>query len=297
MRIFITGGTGFIGKNLLNKLKSHKVICLVRKGSLHGVETIRGDIENISRLPKCDTVINLAGILGSNGSKDELWKVHVKGTQNLIRLCNGCKFIHISSAGVLGPCENADENAPLNPTNDYEKSKAEAEDIVKKYKNHVILRPEFVYGPHDMHVLQLFDSIKRRQFRLIGDGKSWLHPTFVDDVVQCILKALDKNIRNETFNIAGERAVSVKEFADIVARVLDTKLNTLRIPLGLAGTYAKTTNVLGISSILTKSRLDFFTKTRTFNIKKAREMLGYHPAKLEDGIRSTIEWFKSIGML
>jgi len=292
MRIFITGGTGFIGKNLLNNLKDHEVTYLVRKGSVNGVETITGNVENLSVLPNCDAVIHLAGILGSNGSKEELWKVHVKGTQKLIRLCKDQRFIHISSAGVLGPCKNADENAPLNPTNDYEKSKAEAEKIVRKYNNHVILRPEFVYGPYDNHVLQLFKSIKQRQFRVIGTGMNKLHPTYVDDLVQCILQALDKNIRNETFNIAGDRTLSVREFTSVIAHSLDTKLNRLSIPKVFARIYVKMTNALGISSILTQSRLDFFTKTRTFNTDKARKILGYQPMRLDEGIRRTIEWYK-----
>jgi len=295
MKVLVTGGTGFIGRNLVSRLVNdgHKTSCLVRKSSdseslmKHGVELCIGDITTEFILPDCDAVVHLAGNLGSAG-------VNLTGTKNLLKKCSGQKFIYLSSAGVLGPVINADERAPLNPTNDYEKSKADAEKLVQQYDNHVVLRPEFVYGPHDMHVLQLFKAINDHRFFVLGRGASLLHPTYVDDIVECIVRSLD--VKNETFNIAGDRAVPVNELRDLIAAQLRVRPSRFRIPMVVAKTFVRLSPYMS-NPVLTQSRLDFFTKSRSFDTRKAQRMLCYKPVKLENGLWHTIDWYKKEGLL
>jgi nucleoside-diphosphate-sugar epimerase len=290
MRVFLTGATGFIGRNLIEGLE-HEIVSLVRNRD-HGLntETVLGNIQDLNRLPQCDAVVHVAGMLGSRATGNELWDVHVSGTRNILSLCSGQRLVYISSAGVLGPCENADESLVHNPTNAYERSKAEAERLASNYLNHVILRPEFIYGPHDMHVLKLFRSIKERKFRLIGKGESMLHPTYVGDVVEAIRKGLE--CRPGIYNIAGERALCVREYYAAVAGVLGVPTNRLAIPYRAARLYASMNLPL-----LNRTRLEFFTNSRTFDTTRARRELGFEPLPLEEGLRRTIEWYRSTGML
>ena len=317
MKILVTGATGFIGKNLVEGLikKRDNISCLVRKKSNKedilflkrlGCKIVYGDITRDINLKKmmggCDAVYHLAGILGGQKVPDKkYYNINVKGTKSLIDSCNGQKFIFCSSAGVLGPVINGDEKSRISPTNIYEDTKAEAEKIVRRYNNYVILRPEFVYGPFDKHVLKLFISVKTRRFRIVGDGKSHLHPTYIDDLTYCLIKCLDKQIKNEIFVVAGEKPVSVNNFLKLVSDRLNAKPNRIKVPLIFAKYYVKATEPiskrLNINPILTKSSLDFFTKSRTFNTDKAKKMLGFKPVKLESGIKKTIEWYKRNGYL
>lgn len=312
MNILVTGATGFIGKNLVRSLvnNNHKVKCLIREtskkadigylkkikvqlfyGDITKKETLENSIDNV------DVVYHLAGVLGNfNTPEKDFYKIHVLGTKNLLKLCKKQKFIYCSSAGVLGPIIDGDELRRLNPTNVYEKTKAEAEKLVLEYDNYAILRPEFVYGPYDLHVLNLFRAIKNRNFYIIGDGSNMLHPAYVDDLIYCLIKCLDKKIKNKIFLVAGEKPITVKEFAKLIAGQLNVKINKIKIPLHLARVYVSViepfAKVFNLNPFLTKSRFNFFTKTRTFDTKKAQKMLNYRPIKLEKGIKKTLEWYK-----
>lgn len=284
MKILVTGGTGFIGHNLTNALTGHDVTLASHKV----ISEI--DVSNY------DIIFHLAGVLGRWGTpREEYFKAHADLTKKLLKTCKG-KFIYVSSAGVLGPVVNADESFPLNPTNDYEESKAEAEKLVMRYNDYVIVRPEFVYGPGDKHVLPLFKAIKDRRFLIIGKGDSLLHPTYIDDVTYCLKECM--NLTNKTLLVAGERPVAVKEFAEIVAEELGVRISILKVPLKIAKAYVWATEKQKIiDPILTRSRMDFFTKTRSFNTDKAKRLLRYKPTPLSQGIRKTISWYKEKGYL
>jgi nucleoside-diphosphate-sugar epimerase len=315
MKVLVTGATGFIGKHLVSRLRKggSKISCLVRKSSNpkdieflanHKVRLFYGDITDKESLvgitDKVDVVYHLAGILGRFGVPDESYfKAHVEGTRNLLGLCDKQKFVQCSSAGVLGPVTKGNEDSRYNPTNAYEKSKAEAEKLVREYHDHVIIRPEFVYGPFDTHALPFFRAIKENRFYFMGDGKSYLHPTYVDDMVQILQKCLKE--RNEIFVVAGERAVTVKEFACKAAELMGVDFNEKHIPLGMARMARPFSEAmgktLGKEPPLTKSRMDFFTKSRTFDTGKAKARLGYKPIELRKGLQITLEWYKQNGLL
>ncbi|MFH1511147.1 MAG: NAD-dependent epimerase/dehydratase family protein [Candidatus Woesearchaeota archaeon] len=304
MNALVTGATGFIGKNLVRRLVREGIhtTSLVRKTSkdvliLSGSKIAYADLLEKRTLKKplegIDTVFHLAGTIGKHSATKEFYyKANVLATKNLVEMCRRKKIIYCSSAGVIGPATNADENYPPRPTNEYEKSKKEAEQIVRQHKDYVILRPEFVYGPYDMHVLQLFKAIRDNRFFLIGGGNSLLHPTYVEDVVQAMLKCVRK--KRETYNIAGQKSVTVAEFTELAKKELGVKTKTRNLPLWLARALLPIGELTGT---LTRTRLDFFTKTRTFDISKARKELGYKPVKLRQGLKRTIGWYRQNGLL
>jgi len=321
MKILITGATGFIGKNLVPELvsKSHKVRCLVRKTSRKEdinylkklkVELFNGDLINKKSLKGIcrgiDIVYHLTGVLGSfNASEKLMFDINVRGTENILNESKEGKvkkFIFCSSAGVLGPIIKGGGSSPYSPSNLYEKTKVEAEKLVLKSKlDYIIMRPEFVYGPMDNHVLPLFKAIKYKKFFIIGDGNSLLHPTFIDDLIQAFIKCLDPKIKNQIYMIAGEKAIKVKTLYKLIAKKLNVKTNKILIPIPLATILAfileNSAKIFKFNPIITKSKIRFFTENRAFNTSKAREELGYNPIKLEKGIEKTIGWYKQKGYL
>jgi len=321
MKILVTGATGFIGKHLVKKLvsKGHRIRCLVRKTSRKGdinylkklkVELFNGDLINKKSLKGIcggiDIVYHLTGVLGGfNVSETLISDINITGTMNILeesKKSNIKKFIFCSSAGVLGPIVSGNELSHYNPSNFYEKTKVEAEKLVLKTKlGYVIIRPEFVYGPMDNHVLPLFKAIKNKRFFIIGDGNSLLHPTYIDDLTQAFIKCLDPKIKNKVYIIAGEKAIRVKELYKLIAKKLNVETNKLLIPLPITTILAfileNLSKIFKFNPIITKSKIKFFTENRTFDTSKARKEIGYKPIKLEKGIEKTVKCYKQKGYL
>ena len=326
--ILITGATGFIGSHLVKALlKSNlnvKVNALVRISSdiaklksLGGINYLYGDLQDKASLKKAikgiDVLFHLAGILGKHGLSESMcYAVNVEGTRNLLEVCAGNgqirQFIYLSSAGVLGPnVENADEAYPFNPSNIYEITKAEAEKIASYYYNKMkvpvtVLRPEFLYGPGDMHLLGLFKAIKKRMFFLIDGGQSFLHPTYIEDIIQALLTCCGNTATiGETYLIAGERSITVKEFTGLIAKYLGVKRINRSLSAKTAALIARVFEfslpILNIDPPLTLSRVKFFAESRSYDTSKAKKSLGLKPFMLEEGIKRTIEWYKDRGYL
>jgi len=293
MRISVTGATGFIGSHLVRVLleQGHILKTLSRNQCIKGTKSYHSEITG--HIPEeffhCDVLYNIAGILGGSVNEEKLFRVNVQGTKNIVKRLNKQKLVFVSSAGVYGPCVKAKETDKFGPSNLYERSKVLAEIIVKGYGNHVILRPEFVYGPGDTHVLSLFKAVKHGRFFLIGDGGSMLHPTYVEDLVAAMVMSMQKTGQ---YNIAGT-PITVKDFIRIMTEELEVSM-PMHLPKALGWGYANTIGRLPYTG-LSKSRYDFFTKTRTLDTTKAEEELGLCKMRLEEGLRKTIEWYKDNG--
>ncbi len=322
MKALVAGGTGFIGSHIVTALVARgiQVRILTRKrrsgddSDQAGIEFRTGnalDVDSLKNLTQdVDLVFSAFGLLGYWGIPERTYReVNVQGVINLLSCCltsNIRQFLHISSAGVLGPLPDglvADESFPLNPSNVYEKTKSEAEKRILDWgESHgfpfTIIRPEFVYGPGDLHVLGLFKAVKAGRFYLLGDGKSLLHPTYIDDLIQGISLCLDnQKALGKTFLITGERPLEVRKLVEIIAQELDVNLPRIKIPVFLArvlaGAFELTARVAHFEPPLTRSRLKFFTENRAFSSEKARTELGYVPKiDFREGVRKTIAWYR-----
>jgi nucleoside-diphosphate-sugar epimerase len=326
VKVLVTGATGFIGGHLVDALveKDYEVRCLVRKTSNTehlkklGVELVYGNITEPNSIEKVldgiDTIYHLAGVLGQWGVPDKVyWDVHVQGTQNLLEASQKHdirKFIYCSTAGVTGPGFTLpqDEYLPYNPSNTYENTKAEAEKLVIKYHHEnglpvVVIRPEFIYGPGDMHTLGLFKTIRKRMFVLIDGGKAIWHPTYIDDLIQSFLLCLNNpRAIGEVYIIAGERYVTLKELAIIIAKELNVPSPTLSLPKGfvfvLSAVDQLTGKVFKFDPPLTIPRVKTLCRSGGCSTLKAREQLGYSPTvTLEEGVRQTAQWYRENGYL
>lgn len=322
----VTGATGFLGAPLVRRLlrSGGRVRVLVRSPAKaqaftdRGAEVTIGDITDAARLREATdgaTVIyHLAGRLFVPGVPPEQYRrTHVDGTKALLAACRRApsvsRFVHVSTTGVIGVTGDrpADEAAPIRPTNVYEATKAQAEMAVRESWLDgfpaVIARPGLVYGPGDLHLLPFFDSVLRRRFRPIGTRPVWLHPIYIDDLTEALILCGDHpRAPQECFNLAGPQPVSLAGLAQAIARAAGSRAPAGHIPLTAARAVAWVGDQLpaGLkrSAPLTRSRLDFLTHSRVYDVAKATRLLDFSAATaLSAGTAETIAWYRREGYI
>jgi nucleoside-diphosphate-sugar epimerase len=327
MTVVVTGASGFLGGAVARALshRGERVRAFARTTSdtrslrEAGIEIVFGNVATTSGLAEAfagaHVVVHAAGMLGRAGAADSDYdRIHVDGTVNVVRaarLAGVARVVHISSPGLLGAiarsAPDADEDARPNPTNAYERSKARAEaavhaDAREHGERVVIVRPEFVYGPTDRHVLRFVQTIKRRRFFYIGGGNALCHPTYVDDAVSGLLAAIDHGELGRTYHLAGPRPISIRELAETFARACGVSPSFASLPerpLRLAVRLLEPlANRLHVTLPLGTSAIDFFTFDRHFSWERAKTELGFQPAvDLVEGATRTVRWYESEGLL
>ncbi len=325
--VVVTGASGFLGGAVVRALhdRGRRVRALVRETSdvrglrASGVALVRGDVVVGDGLAAAFAgarlVVHAAGMLGRPGAAYAAYEsVHVVGTMNVVRAARAAgveRVLHLSSPGLLGPvardAPDADEDSTPNPTNPYERSKAAAEaalreDAADRGAIAVIVRPEFVYGPGDHHVLRLFQSLRRRRFVYVGRGDALCHPTYVDDAVAGLLAAAERGRAGRVYHVAGPRPVTIRELAETFARACGARPPRLHVPERpmrlLVGALERAAARMGVTPPVGSTAVDFFTMDRHFSWQRARSELGYEPAVgLDEGARRTVHWYRQEGLL
>jgi nucleoside-diphosphate-sugar epimerase len=330
MVTLVTGSTGFVGQYLVKQLladEKRQVKCLARKnsniGSLKklGAEIVFGDITKPESLTNAtadvDVVYHTAGYIetGFRQHYDKLYKTNVEGTRNLLEASakgNLKKFVYFSSMGAIGT-RNVEglvkEDVACEPDTQYGKSKCEAEKVVSNYFNEsglpvVIIRPSTVYGPGEKHnFLTLTRAVKNRKFMFIGDGSNLTSLCYVDNLVDAVVLAEKKGANGGVYHVADGRPYSWKEIVLTIERELGIKVRIMHIPLGIArmgGSFFEGISRLSSTSEppLYSGRVKTLSDNFAFNITKAKEELGYVPrVSFEEGLRLTIQWYGSEGLL
>jgi nucleoside-diphosphate-sugar epimerase len=167
----------------------------------------------------------------------------------------------------------------------------------------VIARPSGIYGPGDRRLLKLFRGIARRTFVTLGTGTIFYHLTYVDDLVEGFrLCGEVPAAAGRTYILAGGEVTRLDELVKRIAHAARVAPPALRLPVWpfwLAGAACEAVCVpLGIEPPLYRRRVDFFTKSRAFDISRARRELGYAPqVGLDEGIRLTLDWYRAQGWL
>jgi nucleoside-diphosphate-sugar epimerase len=324
--VLVTGATGFLGSSLVHRLLADgaRVRVLARSPGQaawladQGAEVIAGDITDRTAVrvavDGADLIYHLAGRLFRPGvPAGEYRRTHVVGTELLLSCCqNGSRpkrFVHCSTTGVLGVTGDkpANEQAPIRPTNVYESTKAEAEQAVRVAWRAglpaVIARPGLVYGPGDLHLLPFFRAVLGRRFRPIGRRRVWLHPIYIDDMTDGLLRCgRHENAVGECFHLAGPAPVPLDGLARAIAQAGGTRLPAGYIPVLAAQAVAAFGDRLppGLrqSAPLTRSRLDFLTHSRVYDVTKARRLLGFTATTdLPVGTARTMAWYRQQGYL
>jgi nucleoside-diphosphate-sugar epimerase len=320
-KILVTGGTGFTGGHLCERLAGagYAVRALVRNPnrcsslSQWGVELVTGDLRDQESLEQAARGVAVVYHIGAlfrpeNVSRKEMWEINVEGTRNLLEAASNAgvqRFVHCSTVGVHGGIRNppANEDTPYGPGDYYQESKTEGERVVLKYANEgrlpiVIFRPGGIYGPRDLRFLKLIKAIKTRRFVMLGSGEVGYQMIYIDDLIDGILLCgTAKNAVGNTYILTGEEPVTLNRLVQVIAEVLGVRPTSLRFPVTpvyLAGFLCELLcKPLGINPPLYRRRVDFFRKTRSFDISKAKTDLGFRPKmELKSGIRRTADWYK-----
>jgi len=326
----MTGATGFTGGHLAQHLaaRGDEVRALVRPKSrarfdrsplpAKGVTAVDGDLMDAGSMRRAaggvEVVYHIAATYREAGQPDSAYRaINVEGTRNVLeaaRAAGARRVVHCSTGGVHGHIANppATEDAPFNPGDVYQETKLEAEQLARDFGTStgldvVVARPIGIYGPGDTRFLRMFRGLARGRFPMIGSGQAFYHLTFVDDLVEGFrLCATVANAKGRTYILAGPRYTTLEELVRMVAselRVAPPRVHLPVWPFWTAGLLCELICVpLGIEPPIYRRRVDFYTKSRAFDTKRARTELGFAPrVDLADGIRRTADWYRSEGLL
>ena len=324
--VLVTGATGFTGNHLARGLaaRNFRVRVLARDPerardlATAGIEIVRGDLTDPASL-ECAvqgiaTVYNVAAIYRQAGVPASAYRaVNAEAAGALIRAAARAgvrRIVHCSTVGVHGDVEDppANEDAPLRPGDIYQETKVEGERVAREAAAEtgielVIARPSGIYGPGDRRLLKLFRGVARRRFVILGRGDIYYHLTYVDDLVEGFrLCGTVPGAAGRTYILAGGEVGTLKDLVQLIARESGVKPLPVRLPVWpfwVAGALCEAVCVpLRVEPPIYRRRVDFFTKSRAFDISRARAELGYAPrVTLREGVRRSLEWYRLKGWI
>lgn len=329
-RVLITGASGMVGALLTPRIldAGFDVRAMVRSTSdrrpLQGrdIELFEADLAEPESLPPAlrgvDVVVHTAAHVGDWGPPEQFRAINVYALEHMLTAAERegrlRRWIQISSLGIYPARHHygTDETVPpdLAGLDGYTRTKAEAEALLARHIDAhglpaVILRPGFMYGPGDRHVVpRVIERIAAGQMKLVGDGRKVLNNTYVGNLVDAIVLALDKEqALGETFNIRDARLVTREEFvntiADFMGRPHPGKAPEwlARAAVGPIEGFARARGAAK-APLLTRARMKFLTLNLDFSIAKAKRILGYQPrVDFRDGIRDALEWARAENMI
>jgi farnesol dehydrogenase len=326
MKIFITGGTGFIGRRLTERLvaENHQVILLLRDpAKAEGLKStqiffMQGDVFDNDALRKgmkgCDWVFHMAAFTKPWAKDKSLpFKTNVTGTINVIEAAienNIKKVIITSTGGTIGYSKDGkavDESTNPDPeySTAYDKTKAEAEKIAINYSRKnihiIIVNPTRVYGPGLLSKSNSLTMIIKQYlsgyWRIIpGNGDLIGNYVFIDDVVEGHILAARNGRNGERYILGGEN-LSFGEFFSIIGEESGRTRRIFTLPVSLIKLFIKLsallTGITGIPPLITRDWLDKYMNNWIISSEKAVRELGYKITPFRKGIAVTIQWLKT----
>ncbi len=336
MVTLVTGGTGFIGSHLVERLleQERDVRVLALKNPLDpqekenekiirekGAEIVYGDVRDAKTIPSAfksvDTVFHLAAISRPMAiPPQQYYAVNEQGTKNILQQAKKAgvkKFVHTSTVSVLGlsPDGHALKEDEYRDLDDFHyglSKKAGEEAAMRYYKEDdfpvVVIRPSLAYGPRCNVRLIMFKFTKMGLFPLFNNGEAKMEFAYVDNVVQALLLAENNNSAvGEIFNITDGQSYKIRTVLNTIAKAVDARPPVIRLPywIGKVAGYGMEfiSSILGIYPPFSSTAADWMSRSlNVYDCSKAKRELGYNPeVGLEEGVGRTVEWYRGKGML
>jgi nucleoside-diphosphate-sugar epimerase len=329
MRVFLTGGTGFLGSHFaeLAVAEGAEVVSLVRKTSITmhldslGVTLCMGDLRNVESLALgikgCDAVIHAASPIGFWGKPELFEEITVRGTRNVIEAMksNSVKtLIHISTISVHGldpiegkyVSETDGFGSKFLPYDHYGKAKVEAEKIIKEAHaagqiQATVLRPGIIYGPRDNTVYGMFaDMIKKGVAFKFGNGENRIPLVFVGNVARAIwLSLVTASPSYRVYLYASDGIATQNDYYKSLTRATHPSQKPIPIPKGLLlilATFQENLSALSgyrIPGFLTRYAIYLFGSDWHFDQSCIEKELAFTPeVNYEKGFALTEEWYR-----
>ena len=312
MKIFVTGGAGFIGSNFIRQVlalgKKHSIVNydkLTYAGNLASLEAIaqrpeysfvRGDICDAASVERamngCDTVVHFAAESHVDRSIYEpapVIETNVTGTFILLQVARKLRlerFVHISTVEVYGDIPAgaaADENFPLCPSSPYSASKASADLLVRSYVRTfgfpaLITRSSNNYGPYQFPEkflpLMITNALEGKPLPIYGDGKQQRDWLHVEDNCRGVLAVLERGRLGEVYNIGGLDVVENLTLARQLLQIMGKSENLLSYVKDRPG----------------------HDRRYALSCEKMERELGWKPMiSLSEGLRQTMRWYEQNG--
>src|SRR5271166_774389 len=242
---FLTGGSGFIGGRLIQRLRAdgYSVRALARSPSAAdrvrelGAEPVQGELADVAAMRAgaegCELAFHAAAMLGDWGRREDFERGNVEGTRNVLRACRDAgvrRFVHVGTEAALmagKPLVEVDETAPLRPDSPvlYCSTKARAEQAVLAAGSGgfetVVVRPRFVWGRGDTTLLPaIAEMVRAGRFAWIGGGRHRTSTTHVENVVEGLVLGATRGRPGDVYFVTDGEPVVFREF---VGRLLATQ--------------------------------------------------------------------------
>jgi NADH dehydrogenase len=289
MRIFLAGGTGFVGGHVRCALleKGHELRVLTHRKlacTEPGIEAVAGDVTRPETLATamqgCDAVINLVGIIREFPARGITFeKLHVEASKNLLTAANHngiSRFIQMSALG-----------ARPGAVSSYHKTKFRAEEAVRASGlDWTIFRPSVIFGPKDDFINKLAGIIKNSPLvPVVGDGLYRLQPIDGNDVARCFAMALEmQETVGQSYELCGRDRITYLQLLEIIAKTLGKRsIRTLNVPVPFMKLAASLLQRLSFFPIT----IDQITMLLEESICDCswRETFRFDPVSIEEAVR------------
>jgi len=330
MPIFVSGGTGFLGRHLVWRLVAdgHQVVFSGRD------QRVATEVINAARAPQqvhfvridhgSDTsaravldasagvqaIVHCAALASPWGVRAAFRRANVDATAEVLAACHAhgiARLVHISSPSIyfrFADCLQIAEHDPLPPpVNEYARTKYQAEQLVQaaNLPSAVILRPRAIFGPWDNALLpRLLRLMQYGRVPLLRGGRALLDMTYVDNVVDAIVSTLALPAAEKTpvFNITNGEPIAAAELFSRIAAQFNLPVTTAHRPYVVADLAARALELAaqlrpGWEPPFTRYSLGAIAFSQTLDLQRARTVLGYQPrVSLAAGMARTAQWWQ-----
>jgi len=317
MRILITGGSGFLGQHLARALleQGHQVQLLGRDmaparaliaiGALPVIADLRDRAAVIAACADVDAIYHVGALSVPWGRRADFFAINVDGTAAVLAGCrrhNVQRVIYVSSPSVVFDGRDHRDLSEAAPyprrfASVYSLTKKLGEDLVNAadWCERVIVLPKAIFGPGDRSLLpRMIAAARQGRLPQIGDGRNLVDLTYVENVADALVLALDAQAANgKTYMITNDEHIALWDVIRLVLRRLGIATDLRRVPLAAAlaaaGLMEFRAMLTGREPLLTRYSAAILGRTQTYDISAARRDLGYAPRiSVAAGIERTL---------